>query len=259
MKTLAILFLTTFASQSFQASANPNFYIENQSFKSSQIETKTIALEHFDGIASDMVFDVEVVKSNEEKVVIKSNYLQFVEVNVKNNVLKIAYKRGQSLENVDTKIVVYAKDIKSVSAGIGSIVKIKDDFGIQKFSASSGGKIYGNSNAKKVTINTESGSLVSGMINTENLVLNSKSASTIDIQGKISKAIINSEQASKVIATKANITEALVAARSASSVSLSVSKELTASANSLAKIRYKTLSGIKFSASRDSGGTIDTL
>lgn len=259
MKTLAILFLTTFATQSFQASANPNFYIENQSIKSSQIETKTIALEHFDGIASDMVFDVEVVKSNEEKVVIKSNYLQFVEVNVKNSVLKIAYKRGQSLENVDTKIIVYAKEIKSVSAGIGSIVKIKDDFDIQKFSTVSGGKIYGDSNAKKVTINTESGSLVSGTINTENLVLNSKSASTIDIQGKISKAIINSEQASKVIATKANITEALVDARSASSVSLSVSKELTASANSLAKIRYKTLSGIKFSANRDSGGTIDTL
>lgn len=259
MKTLAILFLTTFATHSFQASANSNFYIENQSIKSSQIETKTIALEHFDGIASDMVFDVEVVKSNEEKVVIKSNYLQFVEVSVKNSVLKIAYKRGQSLENVDTKIVVYAKDIKSVSSGIGSIVKIKGDFDIQKFSTVSGGKIYGDSNAKKVTINTESGSLVSGTINTENLVLNSKSASTIDIQGKISKAIINSEQASKIIAIKANITTALVDARSASSVSVSVSKELTASANSLAKIRYKKLSLIKFSASRESGGTIDSI
>ncbi|MCD1116696.1 GIN domain-containing protein [Chryseobacterium turcicum] len=259
MKTLAILFLTTFATQSFQVSGNLNFYIENQGIKSSQIETKTIALEHFDGIASDMVFDVEVVKSIEEKVVIKSNYLQFVEVNVKNSVLKIAYKSGQSLENVDTKIIVYAKDIKSVSAGIGSVVKIKDDFDIQKFSTVSGGKIYGDSNAKQVFITTESGSLVSGTINTENLVLHAKSASTIDIQGKISKARINSEQASKVIATEANITEALVDARSASSVSLSVSKELTASANSLAKIRYKTLSGVKFSASRDSGGTIDIL
>ena len=146
-----------------------------------------------------------------------------------------------------------------MSAGIGSIVKIKDDFDIQKFSTVSGGKIYGNSNAKKVTINTESGSLVSGTINTENLVLNAKSGSLIDIQGKILKAVINSEQASKINATKANINEALVDASSASSVSLSVSKELTASANSLAKIRYKTLSGIKFSASRDSGGTIDTL
>lgn len=259
MKTLAILFLTTFVSQPFQASTITNFHAENQNIIHSQIETKTIALEHFEAIASDMVFDVEVVKSNEEKVVIKSNYLQFVEVHVKNNVLKIAYKRGQSLENVDTKIVIYAKDIKSVSAGIGSIVKIKDNFDIQKISTVSGGKIYGDSNAKKVTINTESGSLVSGTINTENLVLNSKSASTIDIQGKISKAIINSEQASKIIATEANITEALVDARSASSVSLSVSKELTASANSLAKIRYKKLSTIKFSASRDSGGTIDTL
>lgn len=149
MKILAILFLTTFATQAFQASANPNFHIENQSIKSSQIETKTIALEHFNSIASDMVFDVEVVKSNEEKVVIKSNYLQFVEVNVKNSVLKIAYRRGQSLENVDTKIIVYAKDIKSVSAGIGSVVKIKDDFDIQKFSTVSEGKIYGDSNAKK--------------------------------------------------------------------------------------------------------------
>lgn len=259
MKTLAILFLTTFATQSFQASAYSNFYIENQSIKSSQIETKTITLENFDAIASDMVFDVEVVKSSEEKVVIKSNYLQFVEVNVKNNVLKIAYKRGQSLENVDTKIIIYAKDIKSVSAGIGSIVKIKDNFNIQKFSTVSGGKIYGDSNAKQVSITTESGSLVSGTINTENLILNARSGSSINIQGKITKVIINSEQAAKVDASKANITEALVDAKSAASVSLSVSKELTASASSMAKIRYKTLSGIRFSAKRDSGGTIDSI
>ncbi|PZU81576.1 MAG: hypothetical protein DI529_15305, partial [Chryseobacterium sp.] len=75
----------------------------------------------------------------------------------------------------------------------------------------------------------------------------------------IETAKINSEGASRIIATKTNISVATVNAESASSVSLSVSKELTASASSMAKIRYKTLSGIKFSASRDSGGTIDSI
>lgn len=236
-------------------------FVKGQSSAKSgeNMESKTITLEHFDSINSEMVFSVEVRKSNEEKAVITSNYLRFVEVNVKNNILKISYKKNQSLENVDTKIVIYAKDVKSVSAGIGSVVKIKDNFNIQKFSTESGGKIFGDSNAKNIVINTESGGSVLGTVNTENLVLNAQSGSKIDIQGKIGTAKITSEGASKIIATKTNISVATVNAESASSVSLSVSKELTASASSMAKIRYKTLSGIKFSAERDSGGTIDSI
>lgn len=223
------------------------------------LESKTINLEHFDSIDSAMVFDVEIRRSNEEKVVITSNYLRFVEVNVKNNTLEIDYKRNQPMENVNTKIVIYAKDVKSVSAGIGSIVKIKDNFNIQKFSTESGGKIFGDSNAKNIVINTQSGGSVLGTVNTENLVLNARSGSKIDIQGKIDSAKITSQGASRIVATKTNISVATVTAESASSVSLSVSKELTASASSMAKIRYKTLSGIKFSADRDSGGTIDSI
>lgn len=223
------------------------------------LQNKTIVLEHFDKIDSEMVFDVEVRKSNEEKVMITSNYLRFVEIDVKNNTLQIDYKRNQPMENVDTKIVIYAKEVKSVSAGIGSIVKIKDNFDVQKFSTESGGKIFGDSNAKNIVINTKSGGSVLGTVNTENLILNAQSGSKIDIQGKIETAKINSQGASKIIATKANISVANVTAESSSSVSLSISKELAASASSMAKIRYKTLSGIKFSADRSSGGSIDML
>lgn len=232
---------------------------QSSSRATENLESKTIVLEHFDKIDSEMVFDVEVRKSNEEKVMITSNYLRFVEIDVKNNTLQIDYKRNQPMENVDTKIVIYAKEVKSVSAGIGSIVKIKDNFDVQKFSTESGGKIFGDSNAKNIVINTKSGGSVLGTVNTENLILNAESGSKIDIQGKIETAKINSQGASKIIATKANISVANVTAESASSVSLSISKELAASASSMAKIRYKTLSGIKFSADRSSGGSIDML
>ena len=232
---------------------------QSSSRATENLQSKTIVLEHFDKIDSEMVFDVEVRKSNEEKVMITSNYLRFVEIDVKNNTLQIDYKRNQPMENVDTKIVIYAKEVKSVSAGIGSIVKIKDNFDLQKFSTESGGKIFGDSNAKNVVINTKSGGSVLGTVNTENLILNTQSGSKIDIQGKIETAKINSQGASKIIATKANISVANVTAESSSSVSLSISKELAASASSMAKIRYKTLSGIKFSADRSSGGSIDML
>lgn len=224
-----------------------------------KIETKTIELDHFDHIRSEMIFDVEIIKSNENKAVVKSNYLSFVEVKVKNNVLEIGYKKGHSLENVSTKVTIYAKDVKSINASTGSLVKIKDNFNIQNFSTESGGKIFGNSNAKNVTITTQSGGSFLGTINTENLVLKAESGSSIDIQGKINSAKITSEGASKIIAIKTNISVATVNAESASSVRLSVYKELTASASSMAEIRYKTLSGIKFSAKRDSGGTIDSF
>ena len=232
---------------------------QSSSRATENLQSKTIVLEHFDKIDSEMVFDVEVRKSNEEKVMITSNYLRFVEIDVKNNTLQIDYKRNQPMENVDTKIVIYAKEVKSVSAGIGSIVKIKDNFDLQKFSTESGGKIFGDSNAKNIVINTKSGGSVLGTVNTENLILNTQSGSKIDIQGKIETAKINSQGASKIIATKANISVANVTAESSSSVSLSISKELAASASSMAKIRYKTLSGIKFSADRSSGGSIDML
>ena len=232
---------------------------QSSSRATENLQSKTIVLEHFDKIDSEMVFDVEVRKSNEEKVMITSNYLRFVEIDVKNNTLQIDYKRNQPMENVDTKIVIYAKEVKSVSAGIGSIVKIKDNFDLQKFSTESGGKIFGDSNAKNIVINTKSGGSVLGTVNTKNLILNAQSGSKIDIQGKIETAKINSQGASKIIATKANISVANVTAESSSSVSLSISKELAASASSMAKIRYKTLSGIKFSADRSSGGSIDML
>lgn len=223
------------------------------------IETKTVPVSHFENIDSDMIFNVEVVKSKEEKVVITSNYMQFVNISVKNNTLHIGYKRNQSMENVDTRIVIFAKDVKSVSASTASVVKIKNVFNIQKFSTESGGKIFGDSNAKNISISTQSGGSVFGTVNTDHLVLNAQSGSSINIQGKIGMATISSEEASKITATKTNISVATVNAESASSVTLSVSKQLIASASSMATIRYKTLSGIKFSAKRDSGGTIDML
>ncbi|WP_449386798.1 GIN domain-containing protein [Chryseobacterium lineare] len=222
-------------------------------------ETKTVLLSHFENIDSDMIFNVEVVKSNEEKAVITSNYMQFVNISVKNNTLHIGYKRNQSMENVNTRIVIFAKDVKSVSASTASVVKIKNVFNIQKFSTESGGKIFGDSNAKNVSISTQSGGSVFGKLNTDHLVINAESGSSINIQGKIGTATISSEEASKITATKTDISVATVKAESASSVTLSVSKQLIASASSLATIRYKTLSGIKFSATRDSGGTIDML
>lgn len=222
-------------------------------------ETKTVPLTHFENIDSDMIFNVEVVKSNEEKAVITSSHMQFVEISVKNNTLHIGYKRSQSLKNVDTKIVIFAKDVKSLNVSTGSVVKIKNTFGIQKFSTESGGKIFGDSNAKNISIRTESGGAFMGNLNTDNLLLNAQSGSSIDIRGKIGIATISAEEASKIMAAKTNISIATVRAESASSVTLGVSKQLVATASSMAAIRYKTLSGIKFTAKRDSGGTIDML
>lgn len=223
------------------------------------LETKTISLENFDKIDSDMAFNVEVRKSNEEKAVITSNFMHFVKISVKNNTLQIGYKKKQVMDNVNSRIVIYAKDVKSVSARMGSVVKMKDRFDIETFFTETGGKIFGDSNAKNININTRSGGSFLGTINTENLILKAESGSSIDTQGKIGVAKISSEGASDIIALKSNISVATVNAESASSVSLSVSKELTASASSMAKIIYKTLSGIKFSGDRDSGGTIDSI
>ena len=43
---------------------------QSSSRATENLQSKTIVLEHFDKIDSEMVFDVEVRKSNEEKVMI---------------------------------------------------------------------------------------------------------------------------------------------------------------------------------------------
>lgn len=197
-------------------------------------ETKTVNLSSFIAVKTSQAIEVEIVKSNEEKAVATSTHLSELKIEVKNRTLYIQYKPNVSLQNADTKVVVYAKDLVKAEAGNASSIKVKSVFDNteQTFESNGSGRIVADSKASTVYISTESAGGFSGKINTKHLNVDARSM---------------------------NIQTAKATASATSSLTLSVSKELTASASSMAKIRYKTLSGIKFSASRSSGGSIDSL
>lgn len=224
-------------------------------------ETETFNLSSFNAVKTSQAIEVEIVKSNEEKAVATSTHLSELKIEVRNKTLYVQYKPNVSLQNADTKVIVYAKDLVKAEAGNASSIKVKSVFenAEQTFESNGSGKIYADSKAAVVNINTNSAGGFSGKINTKNLNINANSASVIKISGATDNAEINADSASSVDAKNMNIQTAKATARATSSITLSVSKELTASASSLGKIRYKTLSGIKFSASRNSGGTIDML
>ncbi len=224
-------------------------------------ETKTISLEPFDAVKTSQAIIVEIVKSDMEKAVVTSNHLSDVKIEVKNNILYVRYRPGISLQNADTKVMIYAKDLKKVEADQASIVKVKSVFNSdhQTFESKGAGKIYADSKSQSVSITTSSAGGFSGKIETKNLTVNVNAAGSVRLSGSADHAVMSADNASLLDARQMKIKTAKADASATSSVSLSISEELAATASSLAKIRYKTLSGIRFSAKRNSGGTIDTL
>lgn len=224
-------------------------------------ETKTFNLGSFNSVKTSQAIEVEIVKSDEEKAVVTSTHLSELNIEVKNKILYIQYKPNVSLQNVDTKVIVYAKDLVKAEAENASTIKVKSVFNNteQTFESRTAGKIFADSKAAAVTINIKNAGQFSGKIVTKTLNVDANSASNIKLSGSADNAEFNVKSASSLDAKNMSIKTVKANAASTSNISLSVSKELTASASSLSKIRYKTLSGIKFSANRSSGGTIDSF
>ncbi len=224
-------------------------------------ETKTFNLGAFNAVKSSQAIEVEIVKAEEEKAVATSNYISELDFEVKNKMLYVKYKPNVSLQNADTKVVVYMKDLVKAEAENASNVKVKSIFNTtnQTFETRSAGRISVDSKSDNVFINLKNAGEFSGKVDAKKLYVNINSASTAKLSGSADNAEINVESASNLDAKNVNIKIAKAYATGTSSVTLSVSQELTAEATSLAKIKYKTLSGIKFSASRSSGGSIDSL
>ncbi|MFY1046000.1 GIN domain-containing protein [Chryseobacterium sp. GP-SGM7] len=153
------------------------------------------------------------------------------------------------------------KDLVKAESENASNIRVKSIFNNknQTFETETAGKIFADSKAENVYINLKNTGGFSGKIVAKNLKININSASNAKLRGSADNAEINADSASNLDAKNVNIKTAKVYATATSTVTLSVSEELTAEATSLAKIKYKTLSGIKFSAKRKSGGKINSI
>lgn len=224
-------------------------------------ETKTFNLSSFNTVKASQSIEVEIVKSAKEKAVATSTHMPELIIEVKDKTLFIRYKPNVSLQNVTTKVVVSAKDLVKAEAESASFIKVKDIFSNaeQAFECRTAGKIYADSQSAVVNISTENAGQFSGKIDVKELNVDINSAGIVTLNGSADHANIKANSASSLDAENLRIKTAKASAGSASTVTVSVSKELTVEATSLAKIKYRTLSGIRFSATRKSGGTIDSF
>ena len=143
---------------------------------SAQDRTQTIG--DFNVIKAFDQIDVLLVKSNENKIIIKGSRKDDVEVVTKNNELKIRMKLSKLLKGDDISVTVYYKNaINQIDASEGARVASQDIFSATAFvlSAKEGAEVKLNIEAKKLTSKANSGGIldITGKSDNHDIVITS--------------------------------------------------------------------------------------
>jgi len=143
---------------------------------SAQDRTQTIG--DFNVIKAFDQIDVLLVKSNENKIIIKGSRKDDVEVVTKNNELKIRMKLSKLLKGDDISVTVYYKNaINQIDASEGARVASQDTFSATAFvlSAKEGAEVKLNIEAKKLTSKANSGGIldITGKSDNHDIVITS--------------------------------------------------------------------------------------
>lgn len=89
------------------------------SFSQNPIET---VVSNFNTIKTFDLVTVNLVKSNENKIIISGEDAQYVEYVQKNNILKIRMQTDKIFDGTETFVHVYYKELKTIDANEGSII-----------------------------------------------------------------------------------------------------------------------------------------
>ncbi len=122
--------------------------------------------------------DVLLVKSNENKIVIKGQGKEDVEVVTKNNELKVRMKTTKMFKGDDVSVTLYYnKNIDQVEASEGARVASQDTFTATAFvlNTKEGAEIKLNLDVKKLTSKANSGGIlnIAGTAKTHDIVITS--------------------------------------------------------------------------------------
>jgi hypothetical protein len=146
-------------------------------FSQIQFGQTTIKLEDFDALKVFDQLNVNLVQSDENKVVVTGkNESSFEAVN-KNGILKLRMEVTKMLSGADTKVTLYFKNIKSIDANEGCIVSSKHIFNQTTIDLSSqeGAKIDIELDVENASIKIYSGGIISlwGKAVTQKTTINS--------------------------------------------------------------------------------------
>ncbi|OBS11439.1 hypothetical protein ATE49_10995 [Elizabethkingia miricola] len=239
-------------------------YIE-QAVESTVSETKTFNVQNFSGVKTSQAIKVEIVKSDIEKQVVTSNYMEYVRVENKGGVLTVYYDipRGSNgLRNANTTVVVYAKSLNDLRASSAGKIVVKDQFSTSTLNVdvSSAGKIqYENIKTNRLNLNLSSAATFTGSADAQSVNADISSAATINISGKAGEVRVDASSSADFNGSDLRSGTVKAQASSAGKIKIGVIDELTAAASSGAKIYYKSPSGIRLNVRKSSGGKVDAL
>lgn len=221
----------------------------------------------FDEIEVSTSIDAEIIKSDEEKVVIEAPVSIMEHVHVENNGKKLhIFIRTQGFfNNIRThqiKAKIYARDFNRLAANSSADITVKDKFLSEKMkvSVSSSGSVSGNLEANDFEIGCSSSADFSGNIWAINLIADVNSSGNIDLEGKVKNAEVGSSSSGDFTASGLVAETAKLSASSSGSISMAVSHTLNARASSSGSIRVRKAGNLNvLSAEEGSSGTVKVL
>ena len=217
-----------------------------------------------DQIKVSTSIDAEVIKSDTEKVVISapSDIMDNIKVALKGGVLAVYVDSGfgNSISTKNVKAKIYVKDFNQLSADSSADIKVLDTFTQDKvdvYISSSASIDVANLEANDLRIYTNSSGDFSGKIWAVNLGAYASSSGDINIFGKAKNATMDSNSSGDLKATDLIVENAILSASSSGDIVTSVSKSLTANANSSGEITvYKKGNLEQTQIHKNSGGDV---
>ncbi len=262
MKTLTISALSLFlALSSCNVKLDEGFSLNmTPKVGTGTIKNKTYNMS-FDEIKVEQSINAEVVKAEEEKVVVTapSDILEDIIVENANGELYIHFKSGTNISARNVAVKIFAKDFSTVRASSSATINIKDKFTQEKtiIQASSSAEITGNLEANDMNIDVSSSGSFTGQVWAVDLTSQVASSGDITISGKAKNANLSASSSGDLNAQKLVAEYADLKASSSGDISVSVSNELNAAASSSGDINVTRKGNLNIvSNEKSSGGSI---
>ena len=221
----------------------------------------------FTGVSVSNGIKVNFTQGNNQTVVVETNpnLQEYVSTEVQNGILVISVnsKNKKKLNFKKLLVTIEAPQLSSVRLSSGSLLTTVNKVNENDFQAdiSSGANLNADLNIRnKTSVDISSGSSARIDVKTNNLVFEGTSGSMATIIGTAETTDMTVTSAASCNAQDFVVKKAIVSASSGSSLKISATDDLTASATSGASIRYKgTPKNMSSSGRVTSGGSVKPL
>ncbi len=246
-----------------------------------EVNEEEQSLENFDEVSFSNGWDVELVRSYQNRLVAKANenLLEELEVINENGYLKIGTKSDDNIGKADAKqlTLYFNGELKLVkaSSGVSLFAEEQLTFGDVEITSSSGSQIDLDVKTEKLICKSSSGSTLFLKISSTDVDASSSSGSRLELNGKSSSVTADSSSGSsltlkgysdsleadsssgsKIDAKDHKAINVIADASSGSSVSVFPMETLDAGASSGGSVKYYNKPSVKITKDESSGGSV---